>query len=368
MPTDVCVRAAASGEVTYRSGVLQAAREERTSTEVTGDRRRFWRATRWVLGGLYLAAIVVFVATQGVPLDRGGITLWIFLGLTIVVLGKGWRAWVWMILDWLPFTLVMFAYDYSYGLLGHYPGGVMVEGSHNALGFPLHVQAPITFDTTLFGGVLPNAWMQQHLYVAGQSHWYDGAALLVYISHFIATPLIAMVLWITNRRRFRQWVAVIVPLAVVGIVTYMVYPMAPPWMAYEQGALAEPVHRITGLGWGQLGLGVAERVFHDGQALVNPVAAMPSLHMGFATMVALFFMLGAPWWRKVLLALYPLAMGTTLVYCGEHYVVDLLVGALYSSVIIAVWRAVVRRRRRQEGTRSEEAAEDSLPADAVTGG
>ncbi len=348
--------------MTYRSGVLQAAREDRRSEPATGDRRPVWRVTRWVLAVLYVAAIVYFVSTEGIPLDRGAITLWIFIGLTIAVLGKGWRAWLWMILDWMPFTLVMFAYDYSYGALGHYAGGVMVEGSHNAVGFPLHIQAPVTFDTWLFGGVLPNAWMQQHFYVAGQSHWYDAAAILVYITHFIATPLIAMILWITNRRRFRQWVAVIVPLAVVGIATYMVYPMAPPWMAYQDGVISEPVHRITGIGWNRLGLGVAERMLHDGQALFNPVAAMPSLHMGFATMVALFFMIGAPWWRRVLLALYPLAMGTVLVYCGEHYVIDLLVGAFYSCVIILVWRLVIRSRRRRE-TGEESGVEGSSAGD-----
>jgi len=46
-------------------------------------------------------------------------------------------------------------------------------------------------------------------------------------------------------------------------------------------------------------------------------------------------------WRA-LLALYPLAMGTTLVYFGEHYVVDLLAGALLAGLVMAVAHAGFR--------------------------
>ena len=31
--------------------------------------------------------------------------------------------------------------------------------------------------------------------------------------------------------------------------------------------------------------------------------------------------------------LYPVAMGFTLVYCGEHYVLDLLAGVVYALVV-----------------------------------
>jgi membrane-associated phospholipid phosphatase len=82
----------------------------------------------------------------------------------------------------------------------------------------------------------------------------------------------------------------------------------------------------------------------QGQYLVNPVAAMPSLHMAFATLAAGFFWFGRRWWQRILLALYPIAMGVTLVYGGEHYVIDELVGVAYALAVIAVWRHLGRRR------------------------
>jgi membrane-associated phospholipid phosphatase len=63
-------------------------------------------------------------------------------------------------------------------------------------------------------------------------------------------------------------------------------------------------------------------------------------------MLALFFWSRARWWVRALLVTYAVAMGLTLVYTGEHYVVDVLVGWAYAAVsVLAVNRffAVTRR-------------------------
>jgi membrane-associated phospholipid phosphatase len=53
-------------------------------------------------------------------------------------------------------------------------------------------------------------------------------------------------------------------------------------------------------------------------------------------------------WRY-LLALYPAAMGFTLVYCGEHYVLDLVAGVAYAWIVhVALTRWERRRRDRAE--------------------
>lgn len=313
-------------------------------------RQHFWQVTRWALAGAYVLVLVWFIDVYGVPLDRIGLTLWVLGALAISVLGRGWWALVLIVLDWFPFTLVLIGYDYTRGVAGRYDGGLFTQGAHNSLGFPLHVTEPVDFDRWLFGGTVPTVWLQDHLYILGQVHWYDVLVTLVYTSHFLATPVIAMVLWIRSRGRFRAWVGCMLAMAVAGVATYIVYPMAPPWMASQQGIIA-PIQRISGLGWGYLDLGVAHQVLADSQAMSNPVAAMPSLHTGYATMVALFFMVGAPWWRRVLLACYPLLMGAALVYSGEHYVLDVLAGILYAVAIIAGWRLLhhyrVRRLRLQ---------------------
>jgi membrane-associated phospholipid phosphatase len=56
---------------------------------------------------------------------------------------------------------------------------------------------------------------------------------------------------------------------------------------------------------------------------------MPSLHSAFALFVVAFFVPRVRRrWRPLLLA-YPLVMTFTLVYTGEHYLTDVLVGWLY---------------------------------------
>ena len=89
----------------------------------------------------------------------------------------------------------------------------------------------------------------------------------------------------------------------------------------------------------------------------NPVAAMPSLHSAYALIVVAFFLptVRKRWWP--LLLAYPLAMTFTLVYSGEHYMTDVLVGCvglvltaeLFKSSIEAVYRGLPTDARERSG-------------------
>lgn len=289
------------------------------------------RHTRYGLLVAYAFVLVVSILVYGVPLDRLGITLWVLSGLAVYSFGRGFRYSASVLLDWIPFTAVLFLYDYTRGMA-------------DSLGMPIHVTEPIAADRLVFGGV-PTEWLQAHFYTPGYAHWYDVLVTLIYISHFFTTPVIAIVLWIGNRDRFRAWIGVVLAMALAGLATYILFPMAPPWYASDAGYLHH-VNRISGLGWNYLGLTVARHVVDAGQTLSNDVAAMPSLHTGFAALAVGFFMVRAPWWRRILLSLYPLAMGAALVYSGEHYVIDVLAGIAYAAAIIAIWQLWVRLRAR----------------------
>ena len=56
---------------------------------------------------------------------------------------------------------------------------------------------------------------------------------------------------------------------------------------------------------------------------------MPSLHAAYPVLLMLFFWSSAGKWRW-LLPLYPLLMAFSLVYTGEHYVFDILLGWVYA--------------------------------------
>ncbi len=283
----------------------------------TTDRRK-----RRIAGMLVWAvAFVAFVAVVGVPTSDPLVAFgWLWLATIAWRNDLPWREHLLFLRDWLPVVLLLVFYNVS-------------RGAADKL-FAPHVTFMIDADEGLFGrltgGRIPTIWLQQHLYHPGQVQWWEVVITLIYISHFLTVPTVAVVLWVRNRglsyRFMRRWVV----LSLAGLVTYFLYPAAPPWWAWEHGALTEQVYRISSNGFTAIGLHSAGNTLNALQAdQSNPVAAMPSLHTAYALMAVAFFlpMVRRRWWP--LLFVYPLAMTFTLVYTGEHYVADVLVGWLY---------------------------------------
>lgn len=290
-----------------------------------------WRRIRRRAAFGYVAALVVLVVTVGVPTDRGSLLLIILAGLAIPCLGKGWRAFGRVLLDWLPFTAVLVVYDVSRGL------ATWVD-------LPLHMSDIAAADRNLFGGTIPSVWLQEHFLHPGSPTWYDALATLIYTTHFLATPIVAAVLWLRNRQLWLRFITRVIILSVAGLVTYVFFPAAPPWYAAREGVI-EPVIRASSRGWLWLHINHAGNLLRAGQLAANPVAAMPSLHTAFATLIALFVIgqLRSVW--RWLILLYPVAMGLALVYLGEHYVIDLLAGVLYALAVHGAVSGWERRRR-----------------------
>ena len=59
----------------------------------------------------------------------------------------------------------------------------------------------------------------------------------MYGSHYLVTPVTAVVLWLRDRTDYRRWMGMVVTLAVSGLTTYVLLPTAPPWLASAQGDL-----------------------------------------------------------------------------------------------------------------------------------
>ena len=64
-----------------------------------------------------------------------------------------------------------------------------------------------------------------------------------------------------------------------------------------------------------------------------------------------------------MLPLYPLAMAFTLVYTGEHFVIDVLLGWLYASTIFVAGNRLFDRYEQWRERRA--AVAESLPRDAL---
>jgi membrane-associated phospholipid phosphatase len=308
-----------------------------TATELAhaGAQRRsafrfaHWAAVRRCALVLYFAVLGAWSAKYGIPAQRELVVLWICGALVCASLGRHPREILQLALDWLPIMVVLCAYDFS-------------RGAADSLGVGVHVHPMIDFDRFVFFGETPTEWLQARLYEPGAVGWWDVAFTLIYTSYFIVPFAVAGVLWVRDRLAFRRFTNRVVSLAAAGLATYFAFPATPPWMAAQEG-LIDGVHRTTSDGWQVLGGGTAG-LFSEGQATVNLVAAVPSLHSAFTTLVAMFL------WRRVrpgmrlLLALYPLAMGLTLIATGEHYFFDVLLGWLYAAGAMAGCAWWERRR------------------------
>jgi membrane-associated phospholipid phosphatase len=90
------------------------------------------------------------------------------------------------------------------------------------------------------------------------------------------------------------------------------------------------------------------------------------LHAATALLFAIFMWKRVRRSVRVLLALYPAAMTFTLVYTGEHYVLDVLAGVIYmlaSHLAVSRWEA--RRARRSAVPLAETTALDPPAQEAL---
>ena len=90
--------------------------------------------------------------------------------------------------------------------------------------------------------------------------------------------------------------------------------------------MIDPVVRTSGDGLERLGLGRAKRLLDFGQENSNTVAAAPFIDAAHSLLVPLVFWEEASPTLRTFSALYPIAMGATLVATAEHYVVDVGLG------------------------------------------
>jgi len=320
------------------------------STEASADRWRLWRRGFIVA---WCVSLTVFIVTRGVPFERTIQTLWILLGLFAFSIGKPLRSYGKILLDWLPFVGFLIVYDYTRGLA-------------DWVGRPIHVTEPLDLEKWLFHGAVPTQWLQQQLYDANVVRWYDVVVALVYVSHFVVVWAYAAVLYLRNRDRWGQWARRILLLSYAGLVTYILYPAAPPWYAANEGLLPGVV-RIASRGFEAVHLHAASALISQAQGRGNDVAAMPSLHGAFTAMLTVFLWPRLPNWGRALMVVYTFLMGFSLVYGGEHYVVDILMGYLYVAMVLLLCWWWERMRARQKAARAERLAAQQ-PTDAVVTG
>jgi hypothetical protein len=306
----------------------------RATSARTPLRATLWRY-RWVIA--WALGVLLFVMLVGFPGSRAQIFVVVGVGLMASGAASSSGArWKRVLIDWLPFYALLTLYDF-------------LRGSAGSLVMP-HVLPQIRIDEWLFNGTAPTVTLQHWLYTPGVARPWDYFAFGVYMTHFVVSFVVAGVLWKYAHERFRRFAWLFVLLTFAALVTYALYPAVPPWLASQNGFLP-PTAKIIDEMWAHVRLGNGSGIFSATGHFADPVAAVPSLHSAYPVLLVLFFWKAAGRWRR-LLVLYPLAMGFALVYTGEHFVVDVLLGWLYATIVFVVGNRMFDAYEERRVTRS----------------
>ena len=303
------------------------------------------RIERWLIVAIlgYSALVVALMFAGGLRITPD--VLAVALALAAVLLGRG-RL---FLRDWLPFVAIFLAYE-------------LMRGIADDAGFPVHVEDVAALEMSLFGGILPTAWLQEFMAPAEGVGVAAIVATVLYMLHFALPIVTGFLLWVWRRPQYYEYVAALILLSFAGFVTFLLLPVAPPWIAAQDGVLngpdGEPILRYlkpdgfaviaSALGYPD-GNELSSYVFYD----VNPngVAAFPSLHAGYPLLSFLVLLraFGKIGWLALA---YAVVVWWAIVFTGDHYVVDVLGGIVYAGAAYVVtprlggWLSAIGRRWR----------------------
>jgi hypothetical protein len=260
-----------------------------------------------LIGG-YAVGLGGMIATRGLYLtpDR----YFLILLVPALALGVARRY----VIDVLPFIVLIILYEVARGV------------AHILRPHP-HYTPQLDIDRWLTGTV-PTIWLQDLLW-DGHLSWWEWVRSMLTKLHFIVPPTLLFLIWLRRRELYYRFAATMLAVSSAGAITFVLWPAAPPWMAGRDGWIPN-VHRI---GYREVA-GVPESTsswIHQLYDIRNEAAAVPSLHAAYALLVVLFcFALG----RRVGLCAIPYAVGMwfAIVYFGEHYLSDALLGCAYGAI------------------------------------
>lgn len=176
-----------------------------------------------------------------------------------------------------------------------------------------------------------------HAWAAGTSWLIDGASWMYVNTHFVVTTFTLAFIYLRRNPSFYFIRNMFMVAMGIALVLYAAYPTAPPRFMPEWG-FQDSVAEFTGI----------TDKDSSANALYNPFAAVPSMHVAFA------LMLGAPMaylarrrWVKAVWLCYPGLVTFVVVATANHWWFDAFTGAVtaglagLAAVGFARWRPAV---------------------------
>lgn len=253
-----------------------------------------------------LLCLVAFALSPSWPTPD---KLLVFLTFIFMIFGRAWA----MLKRLLPFVAILLAYESFRGLLPQ-------------LNAQVHFAFMPDADRLVFGGALPTVALQHCLW-HGHVQWFDFVFYGAYMLHFVLPLGLALLMWKYHARHYWRVMSTYIVASYAAFVTFWLFPAAPPWMAADAHVIPH-ITRISSEVFAAMGISDFPSLYNH--ISPNPVAAVPSLHAAYATLLSLFVWkyFGRAW--GALSLLYPLLIYVGTVYMGEHYAFDELAGIAYA--------------------------------------
>ena len=162
-------------------------------------------------------------------------------------------------------------------------------------------------------------------------------------AHFAVTVGVVLLLVVARSDLLVHWATVLVGSTFVAVGVFALHPVAPPRLMPDGQRTVDTLATVGGV-W-SYDHGVLERIS-------DPFAALPSLHLGWATWCALVLWVVAAGtvhrraWRAVAVAHPSLTLVAVLV-TGNHWYVDAVAGVLLVLAVAGVARLVSARAERR---------------------
>lgn len=252
----------------------------------------------------------------------------IIIFFLILSLGFGWGKK--FIKDW--YFILIFFYVYEW-IRGH------ARYVHEYFNIQIDQVSLLDAERFLFGENIPTLVFQK--FTGVNVTFIDYASVLIYVSFFFSFMIAGYLIWRKNLLLFVYYKWSFVFMNILAVITFLLYPASPPWHASEVGLLPE----LTRNSWEKLGIGQFTTKVFDSVGY-NRYAPFPSLHMGWTCLVGIF--LQKLFVKDIgkfshLFYVYPFLMLLTIIYTGDHYVVDAIGGLGYCLAGIGISKMIIKK-------------------------
>jgi inositol phosphorylceramide synthase catalytic subunit len=254
---------------------------------------------------------------------------------------------VWLLLNYWPRLR-----PFLLGLLPFLLFGLIYDGLrfvmptiHQAV--PPHVVGPYALERQLFGWHEPDGrvLLPTDLLAAVHSTPLLLASAFGYLFYLYEAFVVAIALFFVDRDLLRRFGWGFFLLSMMGLLTWCLYPAAPPWYVAKHGFGPADVHAIADparLASVDAMLGI--RLFGGTYSRASDVfGAMPSLHAADPVFVWLFVRQVAGRWRWLFAAFAGL-VSFAAIFLGHHYLIDVLAGWAYAGAAYFAAEELLHRR------------------------